>query len=91
MRLDVKRYNPVIKDHVVRLNRRPLDIPDNYVIVRACTIKGKTVLLCPVDKLHLIPKGLSVSTQAEFSWCEQPGDGLFLIAPTGKIYSLPTV
>lgn len=76
------------RDHVV-LNRPPLHIPPEYIVTTAEVIKGKTVLLCPVNKLNKLPKALLLGVQGEFDFVDKPVNKLFLVGPDGRVYRVP--
>lgn len=55
--------------------------------IRIGTWKGRVLVLCPVNRLNDIPKGLPFSVQADLGVADNFVSNFALLTKTGRIYS----
>lgn len=68
------------------LNQKPLAIPAGSIPIRIILLKGELSVLCPVNKLNNVPKGLPFRVQGDFVMGDNFVDNPGLITETGRTY-----
>lgn len=68
------------------LNQKPLAIPGGSIPIRIMILKGEITVLCPVNKLNSVPKGLPFKVQGDFVMANNFVDNHGLITETGRAY-----
>lgn len=74
---------------VTRLHRMvpDRDLPPGYVrAILDSSSHGRPVLLCPVDRVGLLPKCLTIGVQTEFDFVDKDVNKSVLIGPDGSVY-----